>query len=111
MPLETTDIDKFRKRTRSSIRVLAFFRAKKGKGVELEKALLALVGPTRSEEGNISYVLHRKADDPDFLLFDEIWTDREALDEHMKKPYLVSLHDNIAHLVDAPPKIEIYSEV
>lgn len=109
--MKTTDIDKFRKRTRSAIRVLAFFDAKEGKGEELEKILLALVGPTRSEEGNISYVLHRKADDPDFLLFEEIWTDRVALDEHMKKPYLTSLHEKIKHLVETPPKIEIYSEV
>jgi quinol monooxygenase YgiN len=109
--LETTDIDKFKKRTRSAVRVLAFFRAKRGKGAELEKVLLALVRPTRSEEGNISYVLHRQIGDPDFLLFDEIWTDRTALDEHVKKPYITSLHDKIAHLVDAPPKIDIYSEV
>lgn len=109
--METTDIEKFRKRTRDSIRVLAFFKARKGKGAELEKVLLSLVAPTRSEPGNISYVLHRHAGDPDSLMFDEIWTSKAALDEHMKKPYLVSLHEKIGHLIGEPPRIEIYSEV
>lgn len=109
--METTDIDKFKKRTRDAIRVLAFFKAKKGRGAELEKVLLSLVEPTRSEEGNISYVLHRHAGDPDSLMFDEIWTGKAGLDEHMKKPYLVSLHEKIDHLIEEPPRIEIYSEV
>ncbi|HEX6068004.1 MAG TPA: putative quinol monooxygenase [Nitrososphaera sp.] len=109
--METTDIDKFRKRTHDAIRVLAFFKAKKYKGPELEKVLMSLVAPTRGEEGNISYVLHRRSGDPDSLMFDEIWTGSAALDEHMKKPYLVSLHEKIDHLIEEPPRIEVYSEV
>jgi quinol monooxygenase YgiN len=110
MLLETTDIEKLR-RTRNPIRVLAFFRAKRGKGSALEKILITLIAPTRNEEGNISYILHRQIKDPDLLLFDEIWTDVAALDEHMKKPYITSLHDKIDPVVDAPPRIEIYREV
>lgn len=109
--METTDIDKFRKRTHDAIRVLAFFKAKQGKGAELEKVLLSLVVPTRGEEGNISYILHRHSADPDSLMFDEIWTGKTALDEHMKKPYLMSLHEKIDHLIEEPPRIEVYSEV
>jgi quinol monooxygenase YgiN len=71
--METTDIRKFRSRTADAVRVLAFFKAKPGKGRELEKALLTLVGPTRSEPGNIAYVLHSSTKDPDELVFDEIF--------------------------------------
>lgn len=109
--METTDIDKFRRRSRDAIRVLAFFKARKGKGAELEKVLMSLVAPTRSEGGNISYVLHRRSGDPDSLMFDEMWTNKAALDEHMKKPYLLSLHDKIDHLIEEPPRIEIYHEI
>lgn len=109
--LETTDIGKFQKRSRDAIRVLAFFKARKGKGAELEKVLLSLVAPTRGEEGNISYVLHRRAGDSDSLMFDEIWTGKAALDLHLKKPYLMSLHEKIDHLIEGPVRIEIYSEV
>lgn len=109
--LETTDIYKFKKRTHDSIRVLAFFHAKKDNGADLERVLRELVQPTRDEEGNISYVLHRRAGDPDFLLFDEIWTNKAALDEHMKKPYIASLHKKIENLIEEPPRIEIYNEI
>lgn len=108
---ETTDIDKFLKRTPDSVRVLAFFRARRGKGKELEQILLALVGPTRSEPGNISYVLHRMEGNPDQLMFDEIWADKKALDLHTQKPYLKSLPTKIDRLLAEPVRIESYYEV
>ena len=37
--VETTDVEKFKKRTPSAIRCLAFFKAKEGKGGELERVL------------------------------------------------------------------------
>jgi quinol monooxygenase YgiN len=71
--METTDIRKFQSMTDDSVMVLAFFRAKPGKGKELEKILQTLVAPTRSEPGNIAYVLHRSTRNPDELVFDEIF--------------------------------------
>jgi Antibiotic biosynthesis monooxygenase len=62
--METTDIRKFQSRTADAVRVLAFFKAKPGKGRELEKALLTLIGPMRSEPGNIAYVLHSSTKTP-----------------------------------------------
>lgn len=109
--VETTDIEKFVASTSDSVRVLAFFRAKRGKGKELEKVLLSIVGPTRGELGNISYVLHSMEGDPDRLLFDEIWVDKKALDEHLQKPYLKSLPKKIGRLICEPVRTEIYYEV
>jgi quinol monooxygenase YgiN len=109
--METTDIEKFRKRTKDSVRLLAFFHAKPGKIKELEKMLLALVPLTRSEPGNIAYVLHRMDDDPNVLMFDEIWASREAIDEHAEKPYIKNMFANVGALVIEPPRIEIYSEL
>lgn len=109
--LETTDIDKFRNRTKDAIRVLAFFRAKQGRGRELERVLMGLVGPTRSEPGNVSYVLHRKDGNSDFLMFDEIWVSKRALEEHTQKPYIKSLNEKIRGLAEGPPRIEVYSEI
>jgi quinol monooxygenase YgiN len=109
--VETTDIDKFKTRTKDAVRVLAFFRARQGRGPELEKVLLDLVGPTRSEPGNISYVLHRKDGEPDALVFDEIWASRKALEEHAQKPYILSLGEKIKGLADGPPRVEVYFEV
>lgn len=109
--METTDIKKFQNRTADAVRVLAFFRAKPGRGKELEKILQTLVMPTRSEPGNIAYVLHRSTKNPDELVFDEIFASMEAFEEHAQKPYIKSLVSKISHLVDGSVTVETYSEV
>lgn len=109
--METTDIQKFQNRTSYAVRVLAFFRAKPGRGKELEKILQTLVAPTRGEPGNIAYVLHRSTKNPDELLFDEMFVSMKAFEEHAQKPYIKSLASKTGHLVDAPVRVETYSEV
>ena len=63
--METTDIKKIQNITKHSIRLLALFEPKKGRGQELEKILSELVELTRKEQGNISYVQHRSIESPD----------------------------------------------
>jgi quinol monooxygenase YgiN len=109
--METMDIMKFQNRTDKSIRLLAFLEAKEGHGKELEEILLEVVEPTRRESGNIAYVLHRSNDNPDELLFDEIWTDKVSLEEHFKKPYMEALDSKIEHLLSKEVEIKEYSEV
>ena len=110
--METTDIIKFQNRNNSrSIRLLAFFEVKKGRGKELEKILLKVIKPTRKESGNIAYVLHRSNDNPDELLFDEIWTDKESLEKHFKKPYKEDLDSNIEQLLAKEIELKVYSEI
>lgn len=109
--METTDIKKFQSRTADAVRVLAFFRARQGKGKELEKILQTLVAPTRSEPGNIAYVLHRSTKNPDELVFDEIFVSMEAFEEHAQKPYVKSLATKTSHLLDGPVRVETYFEV
>ncbi|MGI0020086.1 MAG: putative quinol monooxygenase, partial [Nitrososphaera sp.] len=109
--VETTDVEKFKARTVDAIRVLAFFKAAPGRAGDLEKVLLGLVGPTRGEPGNISYVLHRMDGNPGVFMFDEIWVSKSALDEHLKTPHIESLPARIKDLAQGPPRVEIYSEV
>jgi len=109
--LETTDIKKFQSRTADAVRVLAHFKAKPGKGKELEKVLLTLVGPTRSEQGNIAYVLHRSTENPDELLFDEIFSSKGAFEEHIAKPYVKGLEAKVKHLLASNIEIKTYSEI
>jgi len=109
--METTDIQKFRGRTSEAVRVLAFFRAKPGKGKELEQILKTLVAPTRGEPGNIAYVLHRSTEDPDELVFDEMFSSMGAFKEHAQKPYIKGLAPKIKHLLAAPLEVKTYSEI
>ncbi len=109
--METTDINKFQSRTACAVRVLAHFKAKPGKGKELEKILLTLVEPTRNEPGNIAYVLHRSTENPDELLFDEIFSSRDAFEEHAAKPYIKSLEAKVKHLLASKIEVKTYSEI
>lgn len=94
-----------------SLRVLAFFRAKRGHAADLQQILLSLVEPTQSEPGNISYILHTHESDLHHFMFDEIWKDRKAFEEHLQKPYILSLFGRIEHLIEEPPRIEVYLKV
>lgn len=64
------------------------FRAAPGRRDELRAELLALVDPTRAEDGCLRYDLHESTDDPDVFAFYEVWRDRAA---H-------AAHDGTAHV-------------
>ena len=90
--METTNIKKFENRTKNAIRLLAFLEAKKWKELELERILLDLIPPTLQEPGNIAYVLHKSVENPQVFMFDELWVDEIAIEEHFKQqpPYAQS---------------------
>jgi quinol monooxygenase YgiN len=111
MILETTNLAKFKNRTPKALRLLAFLEAKKGHGQELMKILLTLVKPTLDEDGNISYVPHFSFDNPDEILFDELWSDKEAIENHLRQPYMKDLLPRIQHLLAKPLVLKTYSEV
>jgi quinol monooxygenase YgiN len=111
MILETTKVAKFKNRTSKALRHLAFLEAKKGHGQELMTILLTLVKPTLEEDKNIAYVPHFSFDNPDEILFDEIWGDKEAIDKHLRQPYMKDLLPKIQHLLAKPLILKTYSEV
>jgi quinol monooxygenase YgiN len=111
MVLETTKVAKFKNRTHKALRLLAFLEAKKGHGQELMNILLTLVKPTLEEDGNIAYVPHFSFDNPDEILFDELWSDKEAIDNHLRQPYMKDLLPKIQHLLAKPLVLKTYSEV
>ena len=55
------------------ITVLAIARAKPGMEAELGKRLLAMVEPSRTEEGCISYDMHQSNEDPAIWMAYETW--------------------------------------
>ena len=85
--------------------------AKKGHGQELMRILLTLVKPTLEEDGNIAYVPHFSFDSPDEILFDELWSDKEAIDNHLRQPYMKDLLPKIQHLLTKHIVLKTYSEV
>ena len=70
---------------------LAHLTAKPGCEHALETAILTCAGPTREEEGNINYDVHRREDDPAVFVIYEGWRSQAALDEHFTLPHFTVL--------------------
>jgi quinol monooxygenase YgiN len=85
--------------------------AKNGFGDQLLNILINVIEPTRKEEGNIAYVLHRSMDNPDELMFDELWTDNESLEAHLKQPYIKSAVEQMTPILAKPVELRRYSEI
>jgi quinol monooxygenase YgiN len=79
--------------------------AKPEKREELYRILMAQVAPTRAEDGCVSYDFHCDKKDPNVFVFYENFVDRNALEAHLKKPYLEPLFSRIDELLAKPVDI------
>ncbi len=109
--METIDIQKFEKRTNKSVRLIAIHTAKKDLGGQLERILLRVIEPTRKEDGNIAYVLHRSLNNADELMFDEIWVEEKSLELHLKQPYIQTAIEQMGSILARPVELKRYSEI
>ena len=91
--------------------VLARIRAKTGKEEEVLREIMSLIEPTRSEEGCISYDLHRAQDDPALFCLYENWRSRRDLDEHLATPYLQAFLGKAPDLLAEPVDLSFWSKV
>jgi quinol monooxygenase YgiN len=62
----------------SQIRGLVFVYAKEGKKQELLNLLVPLVDPPRKREGSLIYTFNSSIENPNELLFDEVWDSKES---------------------------------
>jgi quinol monooxygenase YgiN len=91
--------------------VVAELHAKAGKEQDLRRALLALIEPTRPEEGCVQYDLHVHTEDPGRFIFFENWVSREHLDRHLASEHLTRFKALAGDLLSEPPRIETYSRL
>ncbi|MEO1430197.1 MAG: putative quinol monooxygenase [Cyanobacteria bacterium J06633_8] len=73
----------------------------------LELAHLGLE-PSRAEVGNISYSFYEEAGTPNSFIYFEEWKSREALEEHLKQPYITPLLEEFSQLVDGDADVRVY---
>ena len=79
----------------SELYIAVGLRAKKGKEDELRRDLIAVVEPSRKEEGNIRYELFEDQSDPGFFVFVEHWASAEARQKHhTESPHIQHFHAN-----------------
>jgi quinol monooxygenase YgiN len=92
------------------ITVVAIMKAKPGKEDELRAAALALVEPTRKEEGCVQYDLHQHLSDPAWLVFYENWSSLEALERHASSPHLKAFGE-LARDLRESSRVERYRRI
>lgn len=78
-----------RKLTKDAVTLIVQLRPREGQELLLEAELRALVGPTRKEEGCLTYDLFRSSEAPAAFLLHEVWASRE---DHAR-------HTNTAHFL------------
>jgi len=94
-----------------TITVVATFQAQPGKEVELKKALISLVAPTRNEAGCINYDLHISPEDPAKFLFHENWTSKAHLNAHLQNAHVQVLLPRLNELAVGMPEIKIWEKI
>ena len=76
---------------KDAVTLFVQLRPRDGQEMLLEAELRALVGPTRKEDGCLTYDLHRSAEAPTAYLLHEVWASREAHSRHINTPALPPL--------------------
>ena len=72
---------------------------------DAKTALCGIVVETIKEPGCIQFILHEKEEDGNLYLYEE-WTNQEALDEHYRKPYTLSVFENYQSWLAKPVDIK-----
>ena len=98
----------------SKVVVFASFYPKNGKSNEVKKIILAMVNPTRSEEGNEIYNFYEEKKDDNkkisFHLF-EVYKDPASLDLHKNTSHYKNYRSKIVDLLDKPIDVKILTSI
>jgi quinol monooxygenase YgiN len=71
----------------NTVTVVARVQARRGKEDQVRCECLALIAPSRREEGCINYDLYQSTDDPSVFVFFENWLRREHVEKHLEMPH------------------------
>lgn len=75
--------------------ILAQLKAMPGEEEVVKAALVAMLEPTRKEEGCICYNLHQSKSDKSQFMFYEQWASKPALDAHGKTAHMKAMQQGI----------------
>jgi quinol monooxygenase YgiN len=95
----------------SQIRVIVLIEAKEEKKHEVMDLLNPLITPPRKREGNIKYTFNSSIENPNELLFDEVWESREAYNKHFQSQESIDLRAKLQDLVSKPIEFKIFKEI
>ena len=84
------------------------FKAKKGKGKRLAKALSEAGAAKRVTEGCINYSVHRHAMDADLFVTHEVWENMEFMQKEVNAAHLGEFSKKHEGLLEKDPIPEIW---
>jgi quinol monooxygenase YgiN len=87
--------------------VIAKIQAKPGMEERVKQGLLAMVGPSRREEGNRNYDILQSNDNPAIFFTYENWTGKAALDHHMQTPHFKHLEQENKETLAMPMDVQL----
>ena len=98
----------------SKIVVLASFYPKNEKNNEVKETILAMVDPTRSEEGNEIYNFYEEKNNIgkiiSFHLF-EVYKNSVALDFHRNTSHYKNYRSKVVNLLDRPIEVKVLNPI
>jgi quinol monooxygenase YgiN len=94
-----------------SVTVIARLQAKKGMEAQVRRECVALIAPSRKEEGCISYDLYQSTDDPTVFIFFENWLSREHVEKHLEMPHCLKFDQRTQGMLARPEEITFLEKV
>jgi len=88
-----------------SVTVIAPVQAKKGMEDQVRRECVALIAPSRKEEGCITYDLYESMDDPIVFVFFENWLSREHVEKHLEMPHCHRFDQRTQGMLARPEEI------
>lgn len=74
---------------KDAVTLIVQLRPRDGQDLLLEAELRALVGPTRKEDGCLTYDLYRATEGPSAYMLHEVWASREDHTRHTNTPHFL----------------------
>ena len=72
---------------------------------QVKRECLALVAPSRAEQGCINYDLHQSTDDPTLFIFYENWETFGDLERHLESPHSLRFDERTEGALAEPEEI------
>lgn len=84
----------------SNVKTVGILTAHPGKEAELRRLLEELIGPSRSEPGNLRYDVWIDPSQPGVFVLDELYVDADAAASHQASPHFQRYRASVGALAD-----------
>jgi quinol monooxygenase YgiN len=82
--------------------LIARLKVKKDAVEEAKKAALAIVEPSRAEEGCLNYDFHQSIDDESIFVWHETWANMAAIQVHGATNHFLEFSEAVKDITDEP---------